>query len=150
MCKQMCARRTPQSVSPFPKISTIPTTTTTRGARTLQEGIFKCMRSNHYLSLPARGEIVRCGSRSHHSPVLSCSLSPPICRRWFTSRRSPLRLRPKAQRLGMCVIARADGAWGAWILDSWMWCRTDGCLRRQIDVSHVWATPLLCIKQLLP
>lgn len=112
------------------KITT--TTTTTRRARTLQEGIFKCIRSNHYLSLPARREIVRCCSRSHHSPLLSFSLSPPICRRWFRSRRSPLRLRPNTQWLGMCVITRERGLggeqtlrprWDTWILDSWMWSR---------------------------
>lgn len=39
--------------------------------------------------------------------------------------------------------------WDTWILDSWMWSRTDGCLRRQIGVSHVWASPILGVKKWL-
>lgn len=140
------------------KITAI-TTTTTRRARALQEGIFKCVRSNHYLSLPARREIVRCCSRSHHSPLLSfsLSLSPhlPSMIQISTLSTAPASKYSMVGNVRNNQRERGGGEqtlrprWDTWILDSWMWSRTDGCLRRQIDVSHVWASPILWVKKWL-
>lgn len=94
MCKQMCAPMTPQSVSPFPKSPPPPPS---------QQQLDGLVRSKKE-SLNATDQIITChyqlGERlfaAAPGPITlrsSPSLSPPICRRWFRSRRSPLRLRP--------------------------------------------------------